>query len=163
MKTINLEAWIAEHADLLKPPVGNAQIWTDNDFIVTVVGGPNSRYDFHDDPCEEFFYQLRGNIVLQVLEGGEIVDLPINEGEIFLLPKPLEKTTKIARPSLERPVIGAHRIENVRLSDSLRDVERRSVGWEVHGERQGGLAALHRRLRLVDDPARRLVERTRRP
>src|SRR2546430_7248759 len=28
---------------LLKPPVGNAQIWQDTDFIVTVVGGPNQR------------------------------------------------------------------------------------------------------------------------
>ena len=57
---IDLAAWIDEHRDLLQPPVGNAQIWADGDFIVTVVGGPNQRTDFHDDPCEEFFYQLQG-------------------------------------------------------------------------------------------------------
>lgn len=85
MIPINLHAWIDEHADLLQPPVGNAQIWQDRDFIVTVVGGPNSRYDFHDDPCEEFFYQLRGNIVLKMLVDGAVVDQPIRAGEIFLL------------------------------------------------------------------------------
>ena len=56
----NFAKWIDEHSDLLRPPVGNAQIWADADFIVTVVGGPNERTDYHDDPFEEFFYQLRG-------------------------------------------------------------------------------------------------------
>jgi 3-hydroxyanthranilate 3,4-dioxygenase len=55
---LNLSRWIEDHRDLLKPPVGNAQIWEDGDFIVTVVGGPNRRTDYHDDPLEEFFYQL---------------------------------------------------------------------------------------------------------
>lgn len=86
MIPINLQAWIDEHADLLQPPVGNAQISEDRDFIVTVVGGPNSRLDFHDDPCEEFFHQLRGDIVLKMLVGGAVVDQPIRAGEIFLLP-----------------------------------------------------------------------------
>ena len=34
-----------------------------------MVGGPNARTDYHDDPYEEFFYQLRGDIVLKVIEG----------------------------------------------------------------------------------------------
>ncbi len=38
------------------------------DLIVQAVGGPNARADYHDDPYEEFFYQLRGNMVLRVLE-----------------------------------------------------------------------------------------------
>lgn len=84
--TLNLQRWIEEHRDLLQPPVGNAQIWADTDFIVTVVGGPNSRHDYHDDPCEEFFYQLKGNMVLRVFEDGRRQDIPIKEGEIFLLP-----------------------------------------------------------------------------
>jgi 3-hydroxyanthranilate 3,4-dioxygenase len=97
---INLHRWIEEHADLLKPPVGNAQIWKDQDFMVTVVGGPNSRLDFHDDPCEEFFYQLRGDIVLQLLVDGAIVDQPIREGEVFLLPAHV-------RHSPQRPTPGS--------------------------------------------------------
>jgi len=34
----NFRRWIEEHAHLLKPPVGNQQVWQDTDFIVTVVG-----------------------------------------------------------------------------------------------------------------------------
>ncbi|RBQ21033.1 3-hydroxyanthranilate 3,4-dioxygenase [Spongiactinospora rosea] len=84
----NFEQWIDEHRDLLKPPVGNVQIWQDTNLIVTVVGGPNQRTDFHDDPLEEFFYQLKGNMVLRVMEevGKPPVDVQINEGDVFLIP-----------------------------------------------------------------------------
>lgn len=78
--------WLDEHRALLQPPVGNAQIWQDTDFIVTVVGGPNRRTDYHDDPLEEFFYQLKGDIVLRIIEDGRPCDLPIGQGSIFLLP-----------------------------------------------------------------------------
>ena len=54
--------------------------------VVMVVGGPNGRVDFHDDPGQEFFYQLEGDMVLKVAEGGAIFDVPIREGEVFLLP-----------------------------------------------------------------------------
>ncbi len=74
---INFKQWIDDHQDLLKPPVGNAQIWNDRDFIVTVVGGPNLRTDFHDDPFEEFFYQIRGDIVLRIMEDGKPRDVPL--------------------------------------------------------------------------------------
>jgi 3-hydroxyanthranilate 3,4-dioxygenase len=82
----NLRRWIEDHADLLKPPVGNAQIWQGTDFIVTVVGGPNIRADYHDDPLEEFFYQLKGDMVLRVIDGGKPRDVPIREGDVLLLP-----------------------------------------------------------------------------
>ena len=49
---LNFQRWIQDHAHLLQPPVGNQQIWQDADFIVTVVGGPNLRTDYHDDPLE---------------------------------------------------------------------------------------------------------------
>ena len=83
---INFSRWIEEHRALLQPPVGNAQIWSDSDFIVTIVGGPNARTDYHDDPLEEFFYQLQGDMVLRLLEQGRPRDLPIRQGSIFLLP-----------------------------------------------------------------------------
>lgn len=83
---INFKKWIDDHRDKLKPPVGNQQIWEDRDFMVTVVGGPNSRTDFHIDESEEFFYQLEGDITLRVIEDGKLRDIPIREGEIFLLP-----------------------------------------------------------------------------
>ena len=83
----NFSRWIDEHADDLKPPVSNKQIWEDADMIVMVVGGGNTRNDYHDDPREEFFYQLRGNMTLKIrAEGEPAADMAINEGEIFLLP-----------------------------------------------------------------------------
>lgn len=84
--TINFKKWIDENRHLLKPPVGNKLIWEDSEFIVMVVGGPNSRTDYHVNGGEEFFYQVEGDIVLKVLDNGKPVDVPIREGEIFLLP-----------------------------------------------------------------------------
>ncbi len=86
MKPLNFKKWIEEHRDLLKPPVGNQQIWQDTDFIVTVVGGPNSRSDFHVNQGEEFFYQVEGDINLKLRQNGKTEDFIIREGEIFLLP-----------------------------------------------------------------------------
>ena len=82
---VNLQAWVAEHRHLLKPPVGNAAIWNSN-FLVMVVGGPNRRGDYHVNPGEELFYQIEGDIVLKVIEDGQPRDVPIRQGEIFLLP-----------------------------------------------------------------------------
>ncbi len=82
-----LAQWIDEHRHLLKPPVGNAQVYHNTgDFIVMVVGGPNSRKDFHYNETEELFYQLEGDVVVRIEEDGKIVDLPIRAGEMFLLP-----------------------------------------------------------------------------
>lgn len=83
---LDLMKWIDDHADVLRPPVGNAQIWSDGEFIVTVVGGPNARTDYHDDPGDEFFYQLRGDMTLRVIDGGKPADVPIREGEVLMLP-----------------------------------------------------------------------------
>ena len=81
----NLHGWIEEHRHLLKPPVGNAPIWSSN-FLVMVVGGPNQRADYHVNPGEELFYQIEGDIVLKIIEDGKPRDIPIRQGEIFLLP-----------------------------------------------------------------------------
>jgi 3-hydroxyanthranilate 3,4-dioxygenase len=83
---INFKKWIDEHRHLLKPPVGNQQIWADREFMVTVVGGPNCRADYHVNEGEEFFYQVEGEINLRVWVDGGPRDIPIREGEIFLLP-----------------------------------------------------------------------------
>jgi 3-hydroxyanthranilate 3,4-dioxygenase len=82
---INLQTWVAEHRHLLKPPVGNKPIW-DGDFLVMVVGGPNQRTDYHVNPGGELFYQVEGDIVLKIMEDGTPHDIPIRQGELFLLP-----------------------------------------------------------------------------
>jgi 3-hydroxyanthranilate 3,4-dioxygenase len=86
LSAFNLDKWIDDHADQLKPPVGNTTVFRDTDFIIMLVGGPNQRTDHHDDPYEEFFYQLRGNMVLRVMEDGAPRDVAINEGDVLLLP-----------------------------------------------------------------------------
>lgn len=96
----NFREWIEAHRDRLKPPVGNVQIWEDADFIVTVVGGPNQRTDYHVDPMEEFFYQLEGDMTLRVWTDEGPKDMPIREGDIFLLPPKVPH-------SPQRPVAGS--------------------------------------------------------
>ena len=86
MPPINLKRWVDEHRDLLKPPVGNKMVWQNAEFMVMVVGGPNQRKDFHIEDGEEFFYQVEGDIVLRIIENGKIREIPIREGEMFLLP-----------------------------------------------------------------------------
>jgi 3-hydroxyanthranilate 3,4-dioxygenase len=87
MKPLNFRQWIEDHRHLLKPPVGNAQIWEgDREFMVTVVGGPNARTDYHINQGEEFFYQLEGDIVLRLLQDGKPEDVVLKQGDIFLLP-----------------------------------------------------------------------------
>jgi 3-hydroxyanthranilate 3,4-dioxygenase len=83
---LNLKRWIEEHRAVLKPPVGNKRIFRDSEFIIMVVGGPNTRRDYHVDPAEEFFYQLEGDILLKTMQDGHNVDVPIRAGEILLLP-----------------------------------------------------------------------------
>jgi 3-hydroxyanthranilate 3,4-dioxygenase len=85
-RPLNFKKWIDENRHLLKPPVGNKVVYEDTEFIVMVVGGPNSRKDYHYNESEEFFYQLEGNIAVKIQEDGKAVTVPINEGDIFLLP-----------------------------------------------------------------------------
>jgi 3-hydroxyanthranilate 3,4-dioxygenase len=86
LQAFNLREWIDEHRHLLKPPVCNQQVFDEDDFIVMVVGGPNSRSDYHHDEGPEFFYQLEGEMLLKTMQDGRRVDIPIREGEILLLP-----------------------------------------------------------------------------
>ncbi|MBL7960192.1 3-hydroxyanthranilate 3,4-dioxygenase [bacterium] len=86
LAAFNFKKWIDEHRHLLKPPVGNQVVWKDTEFIIMVVGGPNARKDYHFNEGEEFYYQIEGNMILKIIEAGEPRDIPINAGDIFLLP-----------------------------------------------------------------------------
>jgi 3-hydroxyanthranilate 3,4-dioxygenase len=100
-KPFNFQAWIDKNRDQLKPPVANKQLFDEQtEMVVMIVGGPNMRVDFHDDPVEEFFYQLQGDMVLKVAEDKKIYDIPIREGEVFMLPPHV-------RHSPQRPVPGS--------------------------------------------------------
>lgn len=82
----NFKKWIDENRDLLKPPVNNKVVYKDTEFIVMVVGGPNSRKDYHFNESEEFFYQLEGDIKVKLQIDGKAQEFDIKEGDIFLLP-----------------------------------------------------------------------------
>lgn len=84
---INFQNWIEENRHLLKPPVGNKAVYRGtDDFIVMVVGGPNARKDFHYNESEELFFQVEGDITVATMQDGKQVDIPVREGEMFLLP-----------------------------------------------------------------------------
>lgn len=86
-RPFNLREWINTNRDILKPPVGNKNLYKDaGDYIVMIVGGPNARKDFHYNETEELFYQLEGDIKVIIQEEGKSVEIPIREGEMFLLP-----------------------------------------------------------------------------
>ena len=83
----NLQQWIDDNKDLLKPPVGNKNLYHDaGDFIVMIVGGPNARKDYHWNETEELFYQLEGDILVTIQQDDKAVEVPIKAGNMFLLP-----------------------------------------------------------------------------
>jgi 3-hydroxyanthranilate 3,4-dioxygenase len=113
-RPINFNAWLQANTHLLKPPVGNQQIWANSDLICTVVGGPNERTDFHVDPYEEYFHQFRGNASLLIADRGKFERIHLREGDIFLLPA-------YVRHSPQRPEAGSlcTVIERSRPQDTL--------------------------------------------
>lgn len=111
-KAFNLQQWIDENRDLLKPPVGNKNLYPEGtDYIVMIVGGPNARKDYHYNETEELFYQLEGNITVRIQEDGKAVDIHLGPGDMFLLPPKVPHS-----PMREAGSIGLV-IERVRQSD----------------------------------------------
>ena len=82
---VNLQAWIDANREHFQPPVGNKCI-VQEDFIVMIVGGPNTRTDYHFEEGPEWFHQLEGEMVLRIQEDGAVRDIPIRAGETFYLP-----------------------------------------------------------------------------
>ncbi len=99
-KPFNFEDWIDNNRQYLKPPVSNKLVFEEAGMVVQVIGGPNQRVDFHDDPVQEFFYQLTGDMILKVCEENVMYDVPIKQGEVFMLPAHM-------RHSPQRPVPGS--------------------------------------------------------
>ncbi|MEM6359294.1 MAG: 3-hydroxyanthranilate 3,4-dioxygenase [Bacteroidota bacterium] len=86
-RPFNLQKWIDENRDILKPPVGNKNLYADaGDYIVMIVGGPNARKDYHYNETEELFYQLEGDIIVKIQEEGQAVEIPIKAGDMYLHP-----------------------------------------------------------------------------
>src|SRR5437867_11371660 len=76
--------WIARHREAFEPPVGNKVIWEDSQFTAMIIRGPNARRDFHVDPSDEIFYMLKGDMVLEYMQGGQRQSQVIREGGMLL-------------------------------------------------------------------------------
>jgi 3-hydroxyanthranilate 3,4-dioxygenase len=86
-KPFNLTQWIADNRHLLKPPVGNKNLYIDSDdYIVMIVAGPNARKDYHYNETEELFYQLEGEITVYIQENGEKKAMKLAAGDMYLHP-----------------------------------------------------------------------------
>ena len=83
----NLNRWIAENRDSLKPPVGNRNLYKDaGDYIVMIVAGPNARKDYHYNETEELFYQIEGEIEIHIQEQGKKKTIKLQAGDMYLHP-----------------------------------------------------------------------------
>ena len=112
----NLQKWIDENRDLLKPPVSNKNLYKEaGDFIVMVVAGPNARKDYHFNESEELFYQIEGDITVRIQHEGQAKDIIVKEGEMFLLPANTPHS-----PARGENTIGLV-IERVRTGTNLQD------------------------------------------
>jgi len=81
----NADKWIDAHREEFSPPVCTKAMHNDQ-LKVVYVGGPNQRDDFHIEEGEEFFYMVKGDMVLRVFQNEKFTDIAIKEGEMFLLP-----------------------------------------------------------------------------
>lgn len=86
-KPFNLKEWVEQNRDLLKPPVSNKNLYPEaGDYIVMVVGGPNSRKDYHYNQTEELFYQLEGRIKVHIQDEGQKRTMELGPGDMYLNP-----------------------------------------------------------------------------
>ena len=112
----NLQQWIDTHLPVALGAVGNKEVFKGSDFIYQIIKGPNARNDFHIDPWDEIFFQMKGHIYVHVIEEGREKRIRINEGELFLLPKNIYHSPRrppgsvglvVERPRQENELDGA--------------------------------------------------------
>ncbi|HEX5740186.1 MAG TPA: 3-hydroxyanthranilate 3,4-dioxygenase [Pilimelia sp.] len=112
---VDFPAWLAGNQHLLKPPVGNKQLFTaSEDFIVMVVGGPNQRTDYHIDPYEEWFYQIKGTMHVDLMTPHGPERVTVGEGQMWMLPRAVPHSPQRPEPGSIGLVVERVRPEGVR-------------------------------------------------
>lgn len=79
---LGMHKWIEENKSSFVPPVCNKLMYGAGQLKVMFIGGPNVRKDYHMEEGEEIFYQVKGDMVLKIVEKGVHKDVPIKEGEV---------------------------------------------------------------------------------
>lgn len=85
LEPVHLMRWIEANRERFAPPVANKEVFPESEFIYQIVRGPNARNDFHIDPGDEIFYQLRGAITVRCRVDGGVRDVRVGEGEAMLV------------------------------------------------------------------------------
>ncbi|XP_070578868.1 3-hydroxyanthranilate 3,4-dioxygenase-like [Ptychodera flava] len=109
----NKEKWLKENQQHFLPPVCNKMMHDAGQMKSFFVGGPNVRKDYHIEEGEELFFMVKGDMCLKIVEQGKNVDVPIKEGEIFLLPARIPHS-----PQRQKDTIGLV-LERERSEDEL--------------------------------------------
>ena len=96
--SFNLMKWIAENPDKLRPPLGAKTVFREEDFMVTVVGGPNARTDYHVNPTEEFFFQIKGDVAIRIQHNGKPHDVRFPAAR-SICSRPMSRTRPCVAPT----------------------------------------------------------------
>ena len=81
---VDLARWISSRRELLDR--GEAGPVLAGELKVLVVAGRGPRRDYHVNTVAELFYQLDGDIVVTVREAGQVRDVLVRTGELWLAP-----------------------------------------------------------------------------
>mgnify|MGYP000945832915 CR=1 FL=1 len=81
----NLLGWVDANRARLKPPVNNAALYPDGNYIINMVGGGNTRTDFHHNPTEEIFHQIKGTAYIEIWDRGKFDRVDLREGDVWLM------------------------------------------------------------------------------
>ena len=83
---LDLNDYIDKNRSTLKPPVSNKLMFDSSRLKIMIVGGPNQRDDYHIEKGEELFFQLQGNMDLDIMDNNKFKRIRISQGEMFVLP-----------------------------------------------------------------------------